>query len=47
MITIESAKQQEEARGYKGELRSLAGLRSLLGSKPVEPEQPPAPSSPG
>jgi len=39
VITIESGRPQEEVRGYKGELRSLAGLRSLLGPKT---EQPPA-----
>ena len=44
MITIESAKPAEESRGYKGELRSLSGLRALLGSKP-EPE--PGPPSDG
>ncbi|MEZ5963512.1 MAG: Tex-like N-terminal domain-containing protein [Planctomycetota bacterium] len=37
VITIESEKQREEALGHKGELRSLAGLRSLLSPKPDTP----------
>ncbi len=40
VITIESEKPQAESRGYKGELRSLSGLRSLLGDKPEEPKAP-------
>jgi len=40
VITIESGKQHQEALGHKGELRSLAGLRSLLSPKPGE--QPPS-----
>jgi uncharacterized protein len=41
VITIESGKPQEESRGYKGELRSLAGLKSLLGGKAEPPSEAP------
>jgi uncharacterized protein len=34
VITVESDKVQETARGHKGELRSLSSLRSLLSSNP-------------
>jgi hypothetical protein len=40
VITIESEKPTAETRGYKGELRSLSGLRSLLGDKADKAEEP-------
>ncbi len=40
VITIESEKAREEVRGHKGELRSLAGLKSLLQPKSDKPAEP-------
>ncbi|MHC5063408.1 MAG: helix-hairpin-helix domain-containing protein [Planctomycetota bacterium] len=39
VITVESERQEEESRGHKGELRSLAGLRALLEKPPAEGEK--------
>jgi uncharacterized protein len=47
VYTVESEKPLAEARGKKGELKSLAGLKGLLGigAEPEEPPvQPPAPA---
>lgn len=40
MITIESERAREEVRGHKGELTSLAGLKSLLSPKSDKPPEP-------
>ena len=48
MITVESNMEYEESKGHKGELRSLASLRSLLGGEPEKPtaaEKPPTPEA--
>ncbi len=47
VITVESERKTELARGHKGELRSLAGLKALLPTpEPEAPKAQPAPPPP-
>lgn len=44
VITVESDRVQETSRGHKGELRSLASLKSLLSPRPDDRPQEDQPS---